>query len=774
MKIVRRRIELTGIVQGVGFRPAVHRRAVDLGLAGVVGNDGHGVFVEVEGPEAVVESFVADLPASFPPLAVVDGMTTRAVEPIGQLSFRIVESRLDHGTTGGGASVSPDIAPCDACLTELRDPRDRRHRYPFVNCTDCGPRYSIIRALPYDRPRTTMAGFSMCEPCRAEYEDPADRRYHAQPTCCPACGPKLTLRDASFEPVPVDDVVAAVVDRLRAGQIVAVKGLGGYHLAVDAGDEEAVRRLRDRKHREEKPLALLVADLAAARQIAHVGEHEADQLVSPERPIALLQRGPAAAAAVAPSVAPGNRALGILLPPTPLHVLLADGFAGPLVLTSANRSGEPLVRDEVEAAERLGGIADAYCTHDRPIHVRVDDSVTRLVGDRQIVVRRARGHAPRPIRVPGGFPRHTLACGAALKSTVCVGRDDRAVVSQHLGDLENHETYVAFEETVAHLCELFGVRPEVVAHDLHPDFPSTTFARSLEGTEPVAVQHHHAHVASCLADNARDAGPVLGVAFDGMGLGPDGTAWGGEILHADLRDFERLGHLIEVPLPGGDMAVREPWRMAAAHLTRAVDAEIVEQLDVHARNRERWRPVLSMIGAGLNAPPTSSAGRLFDAVAALLGIRDQVSYEGQAAIELEQRADPAAHGSYPIALDDGSPFRIDPAPMIRAVVDDLRDGVPVGTIAARAHNAVADLVLAACRSGAERTGTRTVALSGGVFQNARLVQRVTRSLGVQGFEVLTHRRVPANDGGVSLGQAAIVAARDREAGHRARTSSTRT
>ena len=760
----RRRVEVRGIVQGVGFRPAVHRHATSLDLVGFVGNDGHGVFIEVEGSSAAVDRFVEDLPDVAPPLALVEEVTSTRVALRGEREFVIVESaRADAATT----LVSPDVAPCAACIAELVDPADRRYRYPFVNCTDCGPRYSIIRALPYDRPLTTMASFTMCEPCAAEYHDPTDRRFHAQPTCCPDCGPQLTLRDGDFEPVAVDDVVDAVVDHLRAGRIVAVKGLGGYHLAVDAGDEDAVARLRARKHREEKPFAVLVADLDAARAIADVGEIEADLLVGPERPIVLVPRraGDGAEQPIAPSVAPGNRSLGLLLPPTPLHLLLAASFGGPLVLTSGNRSHEPIASDDATVHERLSGIADAYCTHDRPIHVRVDDSVTRVVGDRQLVLRRARGHAPRPVRVPGGFPRPTLAVGAQLKSTVCVGRDDRAFVSQHLGDLDDHRTFMAFEQAIDHLCDLFGVQPEVVAHDLHPDLVSTTHARAMDGVEVVAVQHHHAHIAACLADNER-AEPVIGVAFDGLGFGPDGTIWGGEILRADLVSAERLGHLARVPMPGGDRAVREPWRMAAVHLAAALDGSDLDDLDdlaVVERNRDQWSAVLSVARAGIHAPLTSSAGRLFDAVAAIAGVRDRITYEGQAAIELEQRVDLHEAGTYPTETNGDDPFVIDPAPLIRAVVADQRAGMPTGVIAGRFHHGVVDLIAAACERSRAITGLRTVALSGGVFQNALLVERLVPRLADAGFEVLTHRRFPANDGGISLGQAAIVAARDRAA-----------
>lgn len=753
----RHRVVIRGIVQGVGFRPAMHRHAASLGLAGFVGNDGAGVFVEVEGELSKIDAFVEGLAAAAPPLAVIDDVAVTELAAGGAEGFRIVDSDTSASTT---TLVAPDIAPCDDCLAELLDPADRRYRYPFVNCTNCGPRYSIVRSVPYDRATTTMAGFVMCAGCAAEYEDPSDRRFHAEPTCCPACGPSLTLRTRDAV-LGAGDVIGELVARLREGSIAAVKGLGGYHLACDARNEEAVASLRSRKDREEKPFALLVGSVEEARAIADVSAVEADLLVDPARPIVLLARR--VDAGVAPSVAPRNGSLGAMLAPTPLHVLLVEAFGGPLVLTSGNRSSEPIVTDDDDAIERLDGIADVFCTHDRPIHVRVDDSVTRVVGDRQIVIRRARGLAPRPARVLARFPRHTLACGAQLKSTVCLGRDDVAFVSQHLGDLENHETYLAFRQAVDHLGALFGVDPMVVAHDLHPDMASTAHAQDLaaaEGLDLVGVQHHHAHIASCLADNEAD-GPVIGLAFDGLGLGVDGTLWGGEVLHADLARAARLGHLASVPMPGGDMAVREPWRMALAHLAGVLEADALAVTDVFERNRERWDAVASMVRSGVNAPLTSSVGRLFDAVAAIVGVRDEVTYEGQAAIELEQAVDLTESGSYPVAISADGPFLVDTGPIVRGVADDVRAGVAAPTVAGRFHNAVVDLMVAAARRARETTGLATVALSGGVFQNALLLARAVPALSGCGFEVLTHRRFPANDGGISLGQAVVVAGRDR-------------
>lgn len=758
MVMIRRRLRVHGIVQGVGFRPAMHRHAREHGVAGLIGNDGLGVFLEVEGPETDVTSFIDALDAAAPPLAVIDRVDVTEVVTTGDDRFRIVES---DASAPAATLVAPDVGPCDDCLTELADPADRRFRYPFLNCTNCGPRYSIVRSLPYDRATTTMAGFVMCHRCDAEYHDPDDRRFHAQPTCCPACGPTLVLHDGD-RALDVDDVVDAVVERLRAGEVVAAKGLGGFHLIVDARNEHAVARLRTRKHREDKPFAVLVRDVAAARSLARVDALEADLLLGPARPIVLLGRRDDAD--VADAVAPANRSLGLLLPPTPLHVLLSDEFAGPLVLTSGNRSSEPIAVDDATAFDRLEGIADVFCTHDRPIHVRVDDSVTRVVGDRQIVVRRARGLAPRPVRVPGGVHRHTLACGAQLKSTICVARDDIAVVSEHLGDLEHPDAFAAFQRAARHLQALFAVEPRVVVHDLHPDFQSTTHAIEYAdsvGAELVGVQHHHAHIASCLADNEAD-GAVIGVAFDGLGLGPDGTVWGGEFLHADRSTFSRLGHLATVPMPGGEAAVREPWRMAAVHLAEALGRARADRSAVAARNRQMWDAVLSVAAGGTNAPATSSMGRLFDAVSSVLGVRDRVTYEGQAAIELEQLVDRVDH-PYPFEIDGDEVFSVDVRKTISAVVDDVRSGLSPARIAGRFHATVVEIVLAGVDRIRSRTGLRRVALSGGVFQNSLLVSAVSDRLSAAGMDVLTHRRFPANDGGISLGQAVVVAARDSAA-----------
>ncbi|HEV3463448.1 MAG TPA: carbamoyltransferase HypF [Actinomycetota bacterium] len=761
MALRRARVRVEGIVQGVGFRPFVHALAGRLGLAGLVGNDAGGVFVEVEGAAETVERFLQALATEAPPLAVIERVTATPLTPTGISGFAIAPSQA-----GGErqALVSPDTATCDDCLRELADPADRRYRYPFVNCTNCGPRFTIVRDVPYDRPATTMAGFAMCADCAREYHDPADRRFHAQPVCCPACGPALALLDRDRRAAPGEPLAEAAA-RLREGAVVAVKGLGGYHLAADAASEPAVAALRARKHREDKPFAVMVADLEAARALCQVDAVEAAMLTSPRRPIVLLRRRPPGSGAdVAASVAPGNRSLGVMLPYTPLHHLLLAEVGRPIVLTSGNVSDEPIAYRDEEARERLGGIADWFLTHDRPIHVRADDSVVRAFGGRELPLRRSRGFAPLPLPLPWPFPRHVLACGAELKHTFCLAKGGHAFLSHHVGDLENYETYRSFTEGVEHFRRLFAVEPEVVAHDLHPEYLSTKYALELDGVELEGVQHHHAHVAACLADNG-EPGPVLGVAFDGLGYGPDGTIWGGELLVADLESFRRVGHLEVVTMPGGTAAIKEPWRMAAVWLDQALGGQVPERLDVVGRNQDRWERVVALARSGTASPATSSAGRLFDAVAAILGVRDTINYEGQAAVELEQLADPSETTAYPAQISgpgsEGGPLRLGGTDLIRAVVSDVVAGVATPLVAARFHNGLAGATVAACQTLRDDTGLGTVALSGGVFQNMLLLERTVAALEQQGFRVLVHSRVPPNDAGISLGQAAVAGARDR-------------
>ncbi|GAA2710876.1 carbamoyltransferase HypF [Micromonospora olivasterospora] len=754
--VERIHVRVEGIVQGVGFRPFVHALATRYDLAGFVGNDTGGVFVEVEGDGDRLAAFVADLSRRAPALAQVERVSTETVAPTGQPGFAIVAS-----VTGAGRDVliSPDTATCPDCLAELSDPTDRRHGYPFTNCTNCGPRFTIVTDVPYDRRATTMAAFPLCAGCAAEYADPGDRRFHAEPVCCPACGPTLRLVTADGYAVPGDPLDVAV-RWLRDGRIVAVKGLGGYHLATRADDEPAVAALRSRKRREEKPFAVLAADLPAARALVDVSPEAVPVLTGARRPVVLLPRRPDAR--VAASVAPDNRDLGVLLPYTPLHHLLAGRLGVPMVLTSGNASDEPIAHRDDDARERLAGIADGFLTHDRRIHVRTDDSVVRLFRGRELPVRRSRGYVPAPLTLPWPFDRPVLACGAELKNTFCLAKGRRAFVSHHVGDLENYETLRAFTDGIAHLSRLFDVRPQVVAHDLHPEYLSTKYALHRDDVDLVGVQHHHAHIASCLADNG-EPGPVIGVAFDGLGYGEDGTLWGGELLAADLTGYERVGHLDAVPMPGGAAAVREPWRMAAAYLDE-VYGDAVPDLAVARRNERRWPAVVALARSGTNSPRTSSVGRLFDAVSAILGLRDRVTYEGQAAVALEQRARPDERGGYRVDASGPVPLADAGRQLVRCVVDDLRAGVDPGRIAARFHDGLADAVVRAAEAVREATGLTDVALSGGVFQNVLLLDRVVRGLEGEGFRVLVHSRVPPNDGGISLGQAVVAAARHRTDG----------
>jgi hydrogenase maturation protein HypF len=743
--VVRMAVRVEGVVQGVGFRPFVYSLATSLNLAGFVGNDSDGVFAEIEGPPAAIGEFLNRLTAEAPPLARIQRVTTNPGKPTGATTFTIVASESKGPTR---TLVSADTTTCEDFLRELKDPADRRFGYPFINCTNCGPRFTIVRDVPYDRPLTTMAGFPMCEECAAEYHDPDNRRFHAQPTCCPACGPTLRLIGAEAA-----DPLITASELLASGYILAVKSLGGYHLAADATSEPAVTQLRRRKHREDKPFAVMVADLAQARSICEVSDEAAALLASRARPIVLLPR---LAGKVADATAPGNRQLGLMLPYTPLHQLLVRAAGRPLVMTSGNVSDEPIAYRDDDAITRLESIADAFLTHDRPIHIRTDDSVARMIKSKPVLLRRSRGYVPEPITTTIEFTTPVLAVGAELKNTFCLAKGRHAFVSHHIGDLENAETLRSFTEGIEHFKRLFDIEPRVVAHDLHPEYLSTKYALDLDEVHTTGVQHHHAHIASCLADNHRE-GPVIGVAFDGTGYGPDGTIWGGEFLIADLTQFERAGHLEPVPMPGGTAAIRQPWRMTAAYLNEAP-----QDLEVVQRNLDRWPAILAMARNKVNSPLTSSAGRLFDAVAALLGVRDSINYEGQAAVELEQCADVAEEGWYPaIVLNDAS-FCIRGLDLVTAAATDLRAGVRRDVIAARFHNGVAAAIETGCALARERYGIDAVALSGGVFQNMLLLGETMRRLEAHGFAVLTHSRVPCNDGGISLGQAVIASADSRE------------
>ncbi|MDT0466245.1 carbamoyltransferase HypF [Streptomyces gibsoniae] len=779
---LRRRVTVQGVVQGVGFRPYVHARATALNLSGYVTNTPEGVVVEIEGDPEAVARFCDRIAEDAPPLARVDRVRHQAVPLAGDTAFAIRASRTDGPAR---ALIPADTATCAACLGELADPGDRRHRHPFITCTHCGPRFTIVTGLPYDRDQTTMAGFPMCADCAREYSDPGDRRFHAQPIACPACGPRLRLllgrADAGGPPGPEaqGDPIAAARRLLARGAVLAVKGLGGYHLACDATDSAAVDRLRYRKARGDKPFAVMAASIEDIEPLVRLAPEERALLTDATRPVVLLRRrtdGPTAPGAACPAegVAPGSPDLGVMLPYTPVHHLLfglPGDPAGPrlLVMTSGNVSGEPIVTDDAEALERLAYLADAWLTHDRPIHVPCDDSVVRVCDGQPLLVRRARGYAPLPLPLPVEV-RPALAVGGDLKNTLCLGAGRLAWLSAHIGDMDDLATQEAFEHAVAQLESITPVRPRLLAADRHPAYRCAGWAlRNAAGRPVVRVQHHHAHVASAMAEHGLDGGrPVLGVAFDGTGYGDDGAVWGGEFLLADYDGFLRFGHLAYAPLPGGDAAVHRPYRMALAHLRRAgIDwsaglpcADVCPPDERRVLDRQLER--------NLNCVPTSSMGRLFDAVSSLAGVRHRARYEAQAAVELEAAALRAPAGdtaAYAFAIGppgpDGGPVRADPAPVIAAIVDDLRAGVPAELIAARFHRAVAALVRAMCVRARERHGVDTVALTGGVFLNSLLSSACARDLSADGFTVLRHHLVPPGDGGLALGQL-VVAARTGE------------
>jgi len=759
---VRKHLAVAGVVQGVGFRPFVHQLATRHGLGGWVLNDAEGVKIEVEGPWEAINRFVHDLQTELPPLARIADLAQAFVPSFGETSFTIRESRAGAERS---ALISPDTNVCADCLRELFDPADRRFRYPFINCTNCGPRYTIVTDIPYDRPNTTMKDFPMCAMCSREYHDPADRRFHAQPVACPACGPAVELWDPAGCRLDAPDPIRETAARLKRGEILAIKGLGGFHLACDATNEETLRELRRRKRREEKPFAVMSNDLENVMQYAEAGEAERELLLSFRRPIVLLrklaQRGGREPERLAPSVAPRNRSYGVMLPCTPIqHLLLAEGFTA-LVMTGANLAGEPLCISNGEAIARLRGIADAFLVHNRDICARSDDSIARVMAGRERLLRRARGYVPLPISLKCDGPK-VLAVGAEFKGAVCLTKGRNAFLSQHLGDLKNARALDFFEETVAHLCRILEIKPEVVAHDLHPDYFSTRHAQQLKVFSPlVGVQHHHAHVAAVLAEHGEE-GPVLGVALDGTGFGPDGTIWGGEFLVADLRDFRRVGHLAAMPLPGGDGAIAEPWRTAVAYLHAAFGPEWAN-LDIPFMKRMdmgRARLVVRMIESRVNTPFTTSAGRLFDAVASLLGICDRNTHEGQAPMELEAAADEGVTDVLlcEVRRENGA-FLLDPRSCIRSVVERLRKKAPPEAISAEFHNGLCNGVIEMCARIREAEKISCVALSGGVFQNKLLFERTVRELERREFRVLTHHLVPPNDGCIALGQAAVARAR---------------
>jgi hydrogenase maturation protein HypF len=778
-------ISVQGVVQGVGFRPFVFRLAHDCGLTGWVLNTSSGVEIEVEGTDESIDRFLDGLVRNAPPLAHIEGLQVTPASPNSYASFEIRESQQDAGYQ----LISPDIATCSDCTAEIFDPHDRRYRYPFTNCTNCGPRFTIISDIPYDRPNTTMAGFRMCEACRKEYENPLNRRFHAQPNACPVCGPRVWLENASGDRVACDDAIKEAARLLAVGSILAIKGLGGFHLACDACDKDAVNILRKRKGRPDKPLAVMMRHLDEVRKECFCSEEEAALLSSPHAPIVLLRFQEESR--IPRNVAPGNRYLGAMLAYTPLHHLLLADFSGPLVMTSGNITEEPIAKDNEEAKQRLKGLADYFLLHDRDIHSRYDDSVCMVIdfhgqargnlssehGEREgeasaalpvegatraplmgkgpQLIRRARSYAPFPIRLPFGSTP-LLAVGAQEKSSFCLTRDRYAFVSQHIGDLENVETLDHFAATVDLYKRLFRIKPELIVHDLHPDYLSTRYALQIKGDLPVVgVQHHHAHIASCMVDNGI-VEPVIGVAFDGSGFGLDGTVWGGEFIIARLDGFERAGRLEPLPMPGGELAIRKPYRLAIAYFHRLL-GHVPELPFVRDIPEEEHGIIIQQLEQGINTPLTSSCGRLFDAVSALLNVRKAITFEGQAAIELEmlskQNGDAQSY-AYGLAEDEGM-HEVRLAPLLEAILNDIRSAVPVQEIGLRFHETIARLTLDVVARVAKETGISRVALSGGCFQNRLLLRRTVPLLTGAGLEVLIHRQVPCNDGGISLGQAAI-------------------
>jgi hydrogenase maturation protein HypF len=772
------RISVRGIVQGVGFRPFVYGLAVEHSLKGWVYNTSEDVKIEVEGETKALRQFELELQTKAPPLAHIENITIEYYPPRGYKDFEIRHSQAQKGKY---QLISPDIATCPACLSELRNPEDRRYRYPFTNCTNCGPRFTIIEDMPYDRSKTTMRRFQMCPQCQAEYDNPLDRRFHAQPNACPECGPQVELVDNQGNLITNSNPIAAASQFLKEGKIVAIKGLGGFLLACDATNDTAVKTLRQRKKRSSKPLAIMVTNVDEAKRHCYVSPKEENLLTSPQSPIVLMRWRKNSS--VSREVAPNLRFLGVMLPYTPLHHVLLRDTDLPLVMTSGNLSEEPIARDNDESLRRLSGIADYFLIHNRDIYSRYDDSVAIVERGTSQLIRRARSYAPYPIHLPFNA-RQVLGCGAEEKNTFCLTKDNYAFLSQHIGDMENMETLEHFDSTISLYKRLFHIEPEIVAHDLHPDYLATKYAQELgeSGIKLIPVQHHHAHIASCMADNGLDS-PVIGVALDGTGLGADGRIWGGEFLVADYRDYKRVGHLEYLPLPGGDAAVKRPRRTAVGYILtllgeNTLNAVIATQNEVKGKQSQlasigqmsevEIEVTKRQIERKINSPLTSSMGRLFDAISALLGIRGEIDYEAQAAVELEM----AAH-SFVIArgLDEAIagnneryPYRIVAAEGIRivhlkdllsAVIEDLRQGVSKGRISVRFHNTVAQMVNEMCHLIADESGVRQVALSGGVFQNRLLLRKTVSLLESSGFRVFTHRQVPCNDGGISLGQVVI-------------------
>ncbi|MEE4265082.1 MAG: carbamoyltransferase HypF [Desulfobacteraceae bacterium] len=752
---IAKRLKVNGIVQGVGFRPFVFQLAEKFSLKGEVANTSSGVSIHIEGSPENVAGFEKDLAEKSPPLAYIVEISSKTEAVQNHPGFAIVKSKSQAKMS---TLISPDVSVCEDCLGEMLTPDDRRYHYPFINCTNCGPRYTIIDDIPYDRPKTSMRNFKMCPRCQAEYDDPTDRRFHAQPNACADCGPHVDLFDNRRQLIGTGGgAVKKAAELLKQGQILAVKGLGGYHLAVDAADTQAVKRLRRRKLREEKPFAIMSYDLETIGQYARVGTEEEKLLTAIQRPIVLLKKKKTNA--ISKEVAPGNKYFGVMLPYTPLHyLLLARGFDA-LVMTSGNLSEEPIAIDNDDAFNRLGDIADYFLIHNRDIYLRSDDSIVRHAAGARRFLRRSRGFVPIPVFLKNEIPP-ILACGAELKNTICLTRQDKAFVSQHIGDLENWPTYEFFKLTIAHLKRILDIEPEIIACDMHPDYLSTRYALELRTDHKIQVQHHHAHIVSCMAEHKLE-GELIGLSFDGTGYGTDGAIWGGEVLVAREHDFERAGHLAYVPMPGSATAIKEPWRMAVSYLQDAYGSGFgnLDLPTVRAIDTGTLTIIGQMISKGINSPLTSSLGRLFDGVAAICGIRQRVKFEGQAAMELEMAATQDAETIYDYAWDSAGAYRVLTEPIIRGVADDVVKGKPIGEISSRFHRTLICLFTDLCVLIGKERGLNRVVLSGGVFQNAILLTGLTRALEEKDFKVFSHQQVPTNDGGIALGQAVVAAAK---------------
>ena len=752
--VQRNKAIVRGIVQGIGFRPFVYNLAKKHKLTGYILNNSTGVEIDVEGESVHIDKFFVELENDHPPLARITSVNRSSAPIKNYADFKIRKSLTQNSKV---TLIPPDICVCDDCLNEMRDPADRRFGYAFINCTNCGPRYTIIKDVPYDRPLTSMNIFTMCKLCQQEYENPENRRFHAQPNACPVCGPRVELFDSGQKRVETNDPIKNTIELLKQGFVVAIKGLGGFHLAVDAENNDAVSKLRHRKSREEKPLALMSPSVEQIIEFATLSPQEEKLISSPQRPIVLLEKK--IPSSIADQVAPKNKYFGVMLPYTPLHYLLLENDFLALVMTSGNMTDEPIVIDNDEAFSRLGSIADYFLIHNRDIYLRSDDSIVRRIENQNVINRRARGYVPFPVFLKKKFPR-ILACGTELKNTICLTKDKNAIVSQHIGDLKTEESYQFFKLTVNHLQKLFDIQPDIVAYDLHPNYICTQFALELKNVKKIGVQHHHAHIVSCMTEQGID-GPVIGLSFDGTGYGTDGKIWGGEVLQVEGENFQRLAHLNYAPMPGGDAAIQEPWRMAVSYLYQVLGDEFLElNLPfVEQAGKKKVDIILQMITKGINCPETSSLGRLFDGVSALLGICNHATYEGQPAIMLEQYIeDKISNKKYLFEWsrkDDSNIIQIEP--LLKGIVKDLLDGKSPGIISHKFHSTLIDLFLDICLAAKNETGLDRVVFSGGVFQNVILLTGLQNALKKENFVVYSHEKVPTNDGGISLGQAAVAA-----------------